>query len=334
MIFLLKSLKMKIIFASIFLLLSIFLTSCQEKASQSNCLPQSELGMSTNIIGGEFKFGEVRFYQDEGPTSKHYVDGFSIDNTEVTNFQFKKFVDETGYKTAAELGYSEKDFPGIPPEYRVPGSMVFIPPTSDEPTSPMAWWKFVAGANWRHPQGPNSNILGKDNFPVVQITYTDALAYAEWIGRRLPTEMEWEFAARGGLDGAIYSWGDESPGKGKLKANTWQGIFPYDNLAEDGFKDSAPAGCFDPNGLGLYDVTGNVWEWTSTPYGPDRNRDYGTNGFDPQQPGIAVNTIKGGSYLCADNYCQRYRPAARQAQDKLMASSHIGFRTVGEIKNN
>ena len=316
-----------------FLFIIILLTSCKNNSPQSICIPQSELGKSVNIIGGEFRFGETRFYQNEGPASKQFVTSFSIDNNEVTNYQFNKFVEETGYITAAELGYNEKDFPGIPPEYRVPGSMVFIPPKSDEPTSPMVWWKFVAGANWRHPLGPESNIIGKENFPVVQITYSDALAYATWLGRRLPTEIEWEFAARGGLEGAIYSWGDESPKNGKLKANTWQGIFPYDNLVEDGFEDSAPVGCFDPNGFGLYDVTGNVWEWTSTPYGPDRNRDYGITGFDPQQPGIAVKTIKGGSFLCADNYCQRYRPAARQAQDTLMASSHIGFRTVGKFEN-
>jgi formylglycine-generating enzyme required for sulfatase activity len=173
--------------------------------------------------------------------------------------------------------------------------------------------------------------VGKEAHPVVQITHADAIAYAQWLGRRLPTEAEWEYASRGGLEGASFSWGEESPNVGASKANTWQGRFPYNNMNEDGFVGSSPVGCFTANGLGLYDTTGNVWEWTDTAYGPDRKRDYGEEGYDPQQPGVTVKTLKGGSFLCSDNYCQRFRPAARQAQDTTLASSHIGFRTAADI---
>ena len=213
----------------------------------------------------------------------------------------------------------------------MPGSMVFVVPDLDKPSSPATWWQFVSGANWQHPEGPDSSIVGKEAHPVVQITHADAIAYAQWLGRRLPTEAEWEYASRGGLEGASFSWGEESPNVGASKANTWQGRFPYNNMNEDGFIGSSPVGCFAANGLGLYDTTGNVWEWTDTAYGPDRKRDYGAEGYDPQQPGVTVKTLKGGAFLCSDNYCQRFRPAARQAQDTTLASSHIGFRTAADI---
>ena len=232
--------------------------------------------------------------------------------------------------TAAERGLSEVEFPNIPAEFRVPGSMVFVAPDLDKPSSPATWWQFIAGASWQHPQGPDSNVESKGAFPVVHIIHADALAYAKWLGRRLPSEEEWEYASRGGLEGASFSWGEEDPNAGASKANTWQGRFPYNNLNEDGFVGSSPVGCFAANGLGLHDMTGNVWEWTDTPYGPDRKRDYGVDGYDPQQPGVIVKTLKGGSFLCSDNYCQRFRPAARQAQDTTLASSHIGFRTAAD----
>jgi sulfatase modifying factor 1 len=307
------------------------LVACSENKVPLVCLPGSDANQTVNVSGGDFKFGDNRYYPDEGPVKIIRVADFNIDKTEVTNGQFKAFVEATGYVTAAERGLSELEFPQIPSEFRVPGSMVFVAPDLDKPSSPSTWWRFIPGANWQHPEGPASSIEGRETYPVVQIVHADATAYAQWLGRRLPTEAEWEYASRGGLDGASFSWGEESPNVGKPKANTWQGRFPYSNMNEDGFVGSSPVGCFAANGLGLYDTTGNVWEWTDTAYGPDRKRDYGMEGYDPQQPGVTVKTLKGGSFLCSDNYCQRFRPAARQAQDTTLASSHIGFRTAGEI---
>ena len=307
------------------------LTACSEDKLPLACLPESELNQTVDVSGGDFKFGDNRYYPNEGPVKVTRVADFNIDKTEVTNGQFKAFVDATDYVTAAERGLSDVDFPEIPPEFRVPGSMVFVAPDLDKPSSPATWWQFVSGANWQNPKGPDSSIAGKEAHPVVQVTHADAIAYAQWLGRRLPTEAEWAYASRGGLEGASFSWGEESPNVGASKANTWQGRFPYNNMNEDGFVGSSPVGCFAANGLGLYDTTGNVWEWTDTAYGPDRKRDYGAEGYDPQQPGVTVKTLKGGSFLCSDNYCQRFRPAARQAQDTTLASSHIGFRTAADI---
>ena len=309
----------------------MLLTACSENPSTMMCLPESEANSTVNIKGGEFKFGDNRYYPNEGPIKVAQVADFNIDKTEVTNAQFRAFTDSTGYLTAAERGLSELEFPNIPPQFRAPGSMVFVAPDLDKPSSPATWWQFIPGANWRHPEGPDSNIEGKSAFPVVQIIHADAMAYAQWLGRRLPSEEEWEYASRGRLEGASFSWGEEDPNLGVSKANTWQGRFPYNNINEDGFVGSSPVGCFAANGLELYDMTGNVWEWTDTPYGPDRKRDYGIDGYDPQQPGVTVKTLKGGSFLCSDNYCQRFRPAARQAQDTTLASSHIGFRTAADV---
>jgi formylglycine-generating enzyme required for sulfatase activity len=309
----------------------MLLTACSKNPSTMMCLPESEANSTVNIKGGEFKFGDNRYYPNEGPIKVAQVADFNIDKTEVTNAQFRAFTDSTGYLTAAERGLSELEFPNIPPQFRAPGSMVFVAPDLDKPSSPATWWQFIPGANWRHPEGPDSNIEGKGAFPVVQIIHADAMAYAQWLGRRLPSEEEWEYASRGGLEGASFSWGEEDPNLGVSKANTWQGRFPYNNINEDGFVGSSPVGCFAANGLDLYDMTGNVWEWTDTPYGPDRKRDYGIDGYDPQQPGVTVKTLKGGSFLCSDNYCQRFRPAARQAQDTTLASSHIGFRTAADV---
>ena len=309
------------------IIITFFTVACSKNSEPLVCLPDIEINATKHIKGGKFSFGDDRYYANEKPIQKIEVKDFNIDLTEVTNRQYQAFVEATGYVTAAERGLSEKEFPDIPAEFRVPGSMVFVSPDSSKNSSP-AWWQFVPGANWRHPLGPNSSIIGKEAFPVVQVTYEDAVAYANWIGRRLPTEIEWEFASRGGLDGASYSWGEESPHDGKSKANTWQGHFPFTNLQEDGYIGSSPVGCFAANGYGLFDMTGNVWEWTVSPYGPDHVRDYGEKGYDPQQPGVEVKTLKGGSFLCSDNYCQRFRPASRQAQDITLASSHIGFRTV------
>ena len=236
------------------------LTACSEDKLPLACLPESELNQTVDVSGGDFKFGDNRYYPNEGPVKVTRVADFNIDKTEVTNGQFKAFVDATDYVTAAERGLSDVDFPEIPPEFRVPGSMVFVAPDLDKPSSPATWWQFVSGANWQHPEGPDSSIVGKEVHPVVQITHADAIAYAQWLGRRLPTEAEWEYASRGGLEGASFSWGEESPNVGASKANTWQGRFPYNNMNEDGFVGSSPVGCFAANGLGLYDTTGNVWE--------------------------------------------------------------------------
>ncbi len=324
-----KRLPYRIYLAAI---LAVLLAACSDHQEPMICLADTEAAGTVDISGGKFRFGDNRYYANEGPTVTTEVDDFNIDRTEVTNRQFREFVEATGYVTAAERGLSEKDFPNLDPQWRAPGSMVFVPPNLDEATGPASWWQFVPGANWRHPLGPESSIDGKDAFPVVQLVYADALAYATWLGRRLPTEAEWEYASRGGLEGASYSWGEEAVHSGKPKANTWQGHFPYSNMNEDGFVGSSPVGCFAANGYGLYDMTGNVWEWTDTPYGPDRKRYYGDKGYDPQQPGVVVKTLKGGSFLCSDNYCQRFRPASRQAQDITLASSHIGFRTASSLR--
>mgnify|MGYP005629120447 FL=1 len=313
---------------SLVLLLTVSLVACGERSGPLFCLTEADMGATKDIIGGQFMLGDNRFYVEEGPAGIASVGDFNIDRTEVTNWQFRAFIEATGYVTAAELGLSQKDFPNVPPELRVPGSMVFVSPDPDNVSVPASWWQFVPGANWQHPLGPESSIEGKDAFPVVHLIHADAKAYAEWMGRRLPTEAEWEYASRGGLDGATYSWGQESAHQGESKANTWQGHFPYTNFKDDGFVGSSPVGCFPKNGYGLYDMTGNVWEWTDTAYGPDHKRNYGDGGYDPQQPGIKVKTLKGGSFLCSDNYCQRFRPAARQAQDVTLGSSHIGFRTA------
>jgi formylglycine-generating enzyme required for sulfatase activity len=233
----------------------------------------------------------------------------SVDRYEVTNRQFRLFVDATGYKTRAERGLPEAIYDQLPDEARVPGSAVFVAPTEEGPLNPARWWSFVPGANWQHPEGPGSSIEGRDDYPVVHIAYEDAQAYADWAGRRLPTAEEWEVAARGGLEGRTYEWGDAEP-QGR-ESNYWQGVFPIVNTRTDGFAGLAPVGCFAENGYGLHDMTGNVWEWTST------------------QVGRGAMTLKGGSYLCAKNYCSNYRPAARQPQDMTLGASHIGFRTVG-----
>ncbi|WDU60035.1 formylglycine-generating enzyme family protein [Pseudemcibacter aquimaris] len=256
--------------------------------------------------------GSNDFYPDEAPTEEVTVKAFEIDEHEVTNREFRKFIEATNYVTSAErskeLGFPEN------------GSAVFD----------AASWKFVAGANWKHPEGPGSSIEGRDFDPVVQISLEDALAYAKWVGRRLPTEKEWEFAARSGMDGKAYAWGDEFNPDGEHMANTWQGHFPSNNTADDGYMGRAPVGCFPANEYGLYDIIGNVWEWTQDPYYPDRRNADG-EGYDPRQPDIPVGVIKGGSYLCAANFCARYRPAARHAQDTGLGTNHIGFRTAADI---
>jgi formylglycine-generating enzyme required for sulfatase activity len=259
---------------------------------------------------------------------------FFIDRHEVTNAQFARFVDATGYVTVAERGVDAKLHAGLAEDLRAPGSAMFVKPAkfgSDTST----WWRYVKGASWRQPEGPGSSIAGRENHPVVHIAYEDALAYAHWLGRELPTEAQWEFAARGGAGPETPDWSSAYDAAGKPIANTWQGIFPVLNTGEDGYVGTAPVGCFRPNGYGLYDMIGNVWEWTSDWYKAGHAR---TPADDPTGPAltevrlapgaIASKVIKGGSYLCASNYCARYRPTSRQPQEIDMSTGHVGFRTV------
>jgi len=283
-----------------------------------------------SIPAGTFRMGSEAYYEEEGPVRTVTVAKFSIERTAVTNAKFARFVAATHYVTDAERKPDPKDYPDIPADRLVAGGAVFTPPGGVRNwDDAMQWWSFIPGADWRHPEGPNSSIVGKDDFPVVQVSYNDALAYAHWLGRELPTEEQFEYAARGGLDGKIYAWGDELTPGGKHMANTWQGEFPNANLVADGYAGAAPVGCFPANGYGLYDMTGNVWQWTSSLYGKESREGMEMPGMGPKTPAARiVRTIKGGSFLCAPNYCRRYRPAARQAQETGFSALHLGFRTV------
>jgi formylglycine-generating enzyme len=287
------------------------------------------------IRGGRFLMGSERHQPEERFTHVVRVDDFWIDRHEVTNAQFKKFVEATGYVTLAERGLDPKAHPDMAKDLLAPGSSVFIQPTDVRRGGRITqWWQYVAGANWREPSGPGSSIADKLNHPVVHIAYEDALAYARWRGRELPTEAQWEFAARGGREGED-DWSSAFDSAGKPIANTWQGLFPVLNTKDDGYAGTAPVGCFPPNGYGLYDMIGNVWEWTSDWYRAGHPREPAVNPGGPDLVSIrmtpgqsASRVIKGGSYLCASNYCARYRPAARQPQEVDLGAAHLGFRTV------
>lgn len=295
------------------------------------------------IEGGEFLMGSDRHYPDEGPVRKVSVEGFDIDVNPVTNADFARFVAETDHVTVAEIAPAAEDYPGAQAQELVPGSLVFtLTPGPVRLDDFHQWWSWIHGADWLHPTGPESSIDGMGDHPVVHVAFEDATAYASWAGRRLPTEAEWEFAARGGLDGAEFTWGEGDPQDGpEPKANTWQGRFPFENSELDGWTRTSPVGSFEANGYGLYDMAGNVWEWTSdwytnrtqqnahaccAPSGPPREED----SYDPNQPQFQIlrKVIKGGSHLCTIQYCFRYRPAARQPQMVDTSTSHIGFRTV------
>ena len=297
------------------------------------------------IAGGTFRMGSDAHYQEERPAHNVTVDGFWIDRYTVTNADFATFVASTSYVTFAERPLGPALYPGARPELLVPGSAVFrMPKRPVRPRDLRDWWEYVPKADWRHPEGQGSTIAGRECEPVVHVAFEDAAAYAAWAGKDLPTEAEWEFAARGGLDGAAYCWGDEFTPNGRWMANTWQGAFPWQNRASDGFPERAPVGSFPANGYGLFDMAGNVWQWTKDWFAAGHPHDPGkpccaprnprgvaeAQSYDPNQPGprIPRKVIKGGSYLCAPNYCQRYRPAARYPQAIDTTTSHIGFRCV------
>jgi formylglycine-generating enzyme required for sulfatase activity len=297
------------------------------------------------IPGGTFQMGSEAHYPEEAPVHAVSVDSFWMDRTPVTNRQFKDFVEATGYKTVAEITPDAKDYPGALPHMLRAGSLVFTPP--DHPVDlrdAYQWWDFAFGANWRRPYGRGSSIRGLFDHPVVHIALADAEAYAAWCGKSLPTEAEWEFAARGGLDQAEFAWGDAFMPDGRHMANTWQGGFPIENLLEDGYPRTSPVKSFPANGYGLYDMIGNTWEWTTDWYS-DRHPDAAdkpcciplnprggaeADSYDLCDPNIRIprKVLKGGSHLCAPNYCRRYRPAARHPQPIDSGASHISFRCV------
>ena len=307
------------------------------------------------IPGGEFSMGSTveseslcglpGVTRDALPVHRVYVDGFWLDKTELTNEEFEKFVKATGYVTIAERTPTKEEFPDAPPENLIAGSTVFTPTRSEVPLDDyLQWWRYVKGANWQHPEGPQSDIKGKEKYPVVQIAFDDAVAYAKWAGKRLPTEAEWEFAARGGLTGKLYSWGDDFRPAGKPMANTYQGKFPVKDTGADGFAGLAPVASFAPNGYGLYDVAGNAWEWVSDWYAADyysqlakaggvaRNPKGPAVSLDPADPLAKKRVQRGGSFLCTDQYCSRYMVGTRGKGEVSTGSNHLGVRLAMDAK--
>ncbi|MER2510735.1 MAG: formylglycine-generating enzyme family protein [Amaricoccus sp.] len=301
------------------------------------------------VPGGRFRMGSDAHYPDERPAHEVVVDGFWMDRTPVTNRRFRRFVEATGHVTLAERALDPAQYPGASKADLAPGSLVFTPP-SYRVTShkdPLVWWRVAHGADWRHPLGPGSSIKGIEDHPVVHVGYADAEAYAAWAGKALPTEAEWEFAARGGLEDREFAWGDELTPGGRHMANTWQGEFPNQNLLEDRYARTSPVEAFPPNGYGLRDMIGNCWEWTADWY-VDGHADPGVHkaccaprnprgpseeeaSVEPNAPNIRRKVLKGGSHLCAPNYCRRYRPAARHAEAVDTSTGHVSFRCVKRV---
>jgi sulfatase modifying factor 1 len=297
------------------------------------------------VPGGTFLMGSEDFYPEERPVLHATVSGFWMDEHPVTVAEFRRFVKATGYKTVAERPLDQAEYPHADPGLLTPGSLVFHPTRGPVSLNDYRnWWAYQPGACWTHPEGPGSNVGGRERHPVVHVAFEDVQAYADWAGKEIPTESEWEFAARGGLEGATYTWGNDFTPKGRMMANTWQGEFPWQNLRLDRYEGTSPAGAFPPNAYGLYDMAGNVWEWTSDYFTPrhlddamdsccvpsNPRVDSPEQSYNLGQPGehIPRRVVKGGSHLCAPNYCLRYRPAARQAQAIETSMAHLGFRCI------
>lgn len=310
----------------------------------AQCAGESADSAMIPLAGGRFRMGSDSHYPEEGPMREVEVASFEIDPVPVTNRQFAAFVAVTGHVTLAERAPDGALYPDADPEMLRPGSSVFVsPPVMPASMDPMRWWQYLFGADWRHPQGPHSSIEGLEDHPAVHIACEDAEAYARWAGKRLPGEAEWEFAARGGLDGQAYAWGEELEPGGAVLANYWRGQFPVER--QGAWQRTSPVGAYPANGFGLFDMIGNVWEWTADWYSdrpaaasprccaPDPASDPRAASHDPADPGrnFPRRVLKGGSHLCADNYCRRYRPAARYPQTVDTSTSHIGFRCVRSL---
>jgi sulfatase modifying factor 1 len=305
--------------------------TARRAATSSPAARAAELEPRANRVrvpGGSFRMGSERFYREERPVRQASVEPFWIDVHPVTNAQFRRFVEATGYLTFSERTPDAAQYPDADPALLVPGSLVFTRPAQRVGLRDYRqWWAYVPGASWRHPEGPDSSLTGRDDHPVVHVTYEDALAFAKWSGKALPTEAEWEFAARGGLDGADYPWGDEFAPGDELRANVWIGRFPWESLKPEGSQRTTPVSAFPANGYGLYDVVGNVWEWTASAFDTPGAERSCCSTSDEDDAG-ARRVVKGGSHLCAPNYCLRYRPAARQGQAIDSSTGHIGFRCI------
>jgi len=293
------------------------------------------------IPGGAFVMGSEQHYPEEAPAHRVEVVGFWIDRAPVTNAQLQTFVKATGYQTVAERPADPDLYPGAAAHQLQPASIVFVPPPGPvRQADHYSWWRYIPGAAWRHPEGPGSSIKGREQHPVVHVTHADAVAYAAWIGKQLPSEVEWERAAWGGREGCEFAWGDQLHPGGLPVANTFQGDFPHHNSRLDGYERTSPVGVFPPNGYGLLDMIGNVWEWTDSWYGPHQPEPAGCctalqetlrqASIDPssQHGNVPRKVVKGGSFLCAPSYCRRYRPAARMAQGIDTSTCHLGFRCI------
>ncbi len=307
----------------------------QEEAEVTTTTVKADTAGMVYIPGGTFLMGNDEF-TDARPVHEVTVTGFWMDATEVTNAQFAAFVAATGYKTIAERPLNPADYPGVPPDKLVPGSAVFTPPSQPVALdNPLQWWTYVSGASWNYPEGPSSNLDGRENHPVVHVCYEDAAAYARWAGKRLPTEAEWEFAAQGSQGNQRYYWGSELKPGNQWAANIFQGDFPHHNLLEDGYASTSPVKSFAPNGYGLYDMEGNVWEWCADLYRPDyyvkseRHNPKGpSDSYDPDEPGLVKRVQRGGSFLCSDQYCIRYKAGSRGKGEVTSGSNNLGFRCV------
>ena len=304
-------------------------------------IPGGEFSMGTaNPVG--MKSGGMQSMADARPVHRVYVDGFFMDKTEVTNAEFAAFVKATGYVTVAEQKPTTAEFPGVPAENLIAGSVIFTPVATNDLNNYLQWWSYVHGADWKHPLGPRSDLKGKENYPVVHVAWQDAAAYAKWAGKRLPTEAEWEFAARGGKAGEMYTWGNQLKPDDKWMANIYEGKFPSDDEALDGYAGIAPVKQFPANGYGLYDMAGNVWEWCSDWYSADYYKTFAgeavvknpkgpAQSYDPDEPGTIKKVQRGGSFLCTDQYCTRYMVGSRGKGEYRSGTNHVGFRCVKDV---